>query len=132
METKDNNPLSTEGFVLMNNVSANLRDSVRYEKTKNVATLRSAKFIFTLFSRPFSVRLVDVSGRGAKIETGRNLNIRGEYELAITFADERSFVMLGTIVRKDPARANCYGFKFKTVNKELGEYLFRTHTHSIF
>jgi hypothetical protein len=108
----------------------NLRNAVRYGRIKNMAELCNKRFF--LSAKPFSIRLLDISSRGAKISSKQKLKINADFILKVTFADDRIFEIPGKIVRKDVSAENCYGFKFNAYNDQLGDYLFKTQTELIF
>jgi hypothetical protein len=128
--TTDEKKQSDRNGAFFNKSGINLRNAVRYGRTKNTTELYSKRFF--LATKPFPIQLLDISSRGAKIKSKWKLKINTDFVLKITFADSKTFEITGKVVRKDLTAEDCYGFKFNTYNDRLGEYLFKTQTELIF
>jgi hypothetical protein len=109
----------------------NRRKAVRYRRGDVQAKL-VRRNIFRV-SKVFEVELRDISTRGAHIACQRKLAVNAAFLLRITFNSGECFDIEGKIIhQKTDDEGGGYGFKFKTCNDVLGDYLLDTQTDLVF
>lgn len=105
----------------------NKRIAVRYRRSdiKAVIKINSA-----FFPRLIPVALIDISSKGAAIQSNKKLRKKASISLYLLFNDGRRFTIDGTIVHTSSAPR--YGVKYDAINQALAEHLLHTQTDLIF
>lgn len=81
---------------------------------------------FLSVGKPFLVRLVDITSKGALIESEKKLKINQAITLVLRFTTGKIFEIKAKVVRVSPTATNQFGVKFDKYNNELGDYLLET------
>ena len=104
------------------NLEASKRVAVRYRRDDIQATLKIRK----IFARsPFSVLLLDISSKGAAIQTTHLLNKNSKVRLSLHFKDGQVFDIDAIVARTEPPE---YGLRFDRSHVELAEHLLDTQS----
>jgi len=98
----------------------NLRIAVRYIRTDITTSLTTPGLLS--FSKKISVKLIDISSKGAAIECDKKLGIKRKIILKLVFKDSHSFILHAKIIHHIKNKKQ-YGLKFDKFNHELGDYL---------
>ena len=106
----------------------NRRMSVRYVRNDIGVTIRKiGLFNFTfLANKDISVKLIDISSRGALVATNMRLATNKNIFLTLRFADFKEFEIPGKVVRKAVGDLQIYGIKFDQLNEEMADHLLAT------
>jgi len=132
MSHRENNNDDDEDFFDIHLTDAqtnNLRLAVRY--IRNDLTTLLTKPGLLSFSKKISVKLTDISSKGAAIECDKKLGIKRKIILEFVFKDNRSFILHAKIIHKIKNKKQ-YGLKFDKFNHELGDYLLSTQNDLTF
>lgn len=103
----------------------NKRTAIRYVRSDIAVTITKPGINLTKF---LPVKLIDISSKGATIESRKKISLNHKVILHLLFLDNRSFtitaktVHLAKNIYKNKNK-NKYGLKFDRTNDELGEYL---------
>ncbi len=106
----------------------NKRMGIRYIRNDIGVTLRKiGLFNFNLFAdQDSSVKLVNISSRGALIATAIKLPVNKKVTLTIRFADFKEYEIPGKVVRRSQSTDFFYGVKFDKTNNKLADKLLAT------
>lgn len=107
--------------------TSNNRIAVRYVRS-DINAFLSDLGLFS-FSKQISVKLVDISSKGAAIEYKNKLAIKKNITLNLIFEDKTQFAIKAEVVHKSK---NEYGLKFEYLNNELGDYLLSSQNDLVF
>ena len=132
MSHRENNNDDDEDFFDIHLTDAqtnNLRLAVRYIRN-DITTLLTKPGLLS-FSKKISVKLTDISSKGAAIECDKKLGIKRKIILEFVFKDNRSFILHAKIIHKIKNKKQ-YGLKFDKFNHELGDYLLSTQNDLTF
>lgn len=112
----------------------NRRKSTRYVRNDIGVTVRKVKIFNFSFITDWgvSVKLFDISSRGALISSPMRLTVNKKIHLIIRFSDFTEFEVAGTIVRKSPGNDYIYGVKFDHINNDLADHLISTQRKLVF
>ncbi|PPD03360.1 MAG: hypothetical protein CTY29_09855 [Methylobacter sp.] len=108
----------------------NRRALTRY--VRNDLTAIIYRTLFFGFKRTEPVELLDLSCKGALVQSSKKLPLKTKVVLAITFTSGKTFKIQANIIRKSEQIPDQYGLKFNHYNNELGDYLFETQKELIF
>ncbi len=105
----------------------NKRIAVRYRRSdiKAVIKINSA-----FFPRLIPVALIDISSKGAAIQSNKKLKKKARISLYLLFNDGQRFTIDGTVAHTSAAPR--YGIKYDAINPALAEHLLHTQTDLIF
>ena len=106
----------------------NRRMGIRYIRNDiGVSVRKIGVFNFSFrANHGISVKLVDISSRGALIATNIKLPVNKKVSLTIRFADFKEFQIPGKVARKSQGAVLIYGIKFDHLNNGLADYLLAT------
>jgi len=101
----------------------NKRISVRYRRGDISAMVRTRNF---LFPKLFTVKLLDISSKGAAIYSTRKLKVKSRVTFFLEFEDKTRFTISARVAHV--LSAPRYGLKFDRYQHQLAEHLLQTQT----
>ena len=119
-DSKNNTDYDDEIFSMSidNAQPDNHRIAVRYVRADITAVLIQS-YLFKP-SKKLLVKLLDISSKGALINSKDKLSEKKKVTLELVFKDQRKFIISSQIIHH---KNNCYGLKFDHTNNDLGDYL---------
>jgi hypothetical protein len=130
--TKNNTDYDIEifGDQLAEQKTKNRRIAIRYVRNDITATLIQSNFFNV--KKTTSVRLIDVSSKGAAIQCDTSLTLKKQVILELLFKDDQVFKIPAFIIHKTNEKNTDYGLKFVRFNNELGDYLLSSQNDLVF
>lgn len=101
----------------------NKRISVRYRRNDIKAMIKTHSLFFP---KLFRVNLIDISSKGAAVQSDNKLKLKSRITFFLQFADGKRFTINASVAHVHSAPR--YGLKFDLYQGELAEHLLHTQT----